>query len=206
MGFFSKLKRVVKKALRILPAFVPFIPGLPQTGRVLAGVVGASPAFPTVGARMPGGTLSRAELMAVAPTQAGMIPRIGGAVRGTAVAGAALVVGVVRTLAGKARGVRLPNGRFINRRSVVSIAKRIGIDAAAVGLFITAAEVAELIVEDAAAPRRVRGITGADIRATRRTLGKIRSIERQLSGICPPRRAPARRSAGRGGITAVSAG
>ena len=206
MGFFSKLKRVVKKALRILPAFVPFIPGLPQTGRVLAGVLPSVSAFPTTGGRMPGGTLSRAEMTAAAPVQAGVMGGLGRRISGPIVAGAALAVGVVRTLAGKARGVRLPNGRFINRRSVVSIAKRIGIDAAAVGLFITAAEVAELIVEDAAAPRRVRGITGADIRATRRTLGKIRSIERQLSGLCPPRRAPARRPGGRGAITAVSAG
>ena len=69
-------------------------------------------------------------------------------------------------------------GRRITRSSVVSLVKRIGLQAAALALGLSVAEMASIV---ASAPaRRARGISASDVKRTKRTLRKINSIACQL--------------------------
>jgi hypothetical protein len=99
--------------------------------------------------------------------------------------------GIVRNIAGKIIGVMRGTSLFRNAR-VVGLVKTLGIPGAAVALGILVSEVSEMFVQHAARPgRRARGISGRDIKCTRRTLGKIRSVQR-LIGLPGARRAPSR--------------
>lgn len=108
--------------------------------------------------------------------------------------------GIVSTTAGRLLGV-MKGTRLIRVKQIADLAKRVGLEATAAALGVTVVEVAQLIaahlMSSAAKRKRGRGITGRDVRITRRTIHKIRSIEHSLSGLCHPRRATTRaRSAG----------
>jgi len=101
--------------------------------------------------------------------------------------------GIARSAAGKIVGVMRGTTLFRNKKAI-ALAKQIGIDAAAVALGITVADVAEMFVAEAGKRRRVRGISGRDIKCTRRTLGKLRSVQRLIGAAAPRRSAPRRPS------------
>jgi len=96
--------------------------------------------------------------------------------------------GIARNAIGKMVGVMRGVTLFRNKR-IVALARQIGIEAAAVALGITIVEVSEAFINETGKRRRARGISGRDIRVTRRTINKIRGVERDLaaSGICRPR-------------------
>lgn len=102
--------------------------------------------------------------------------------------------GIVSTMGGRILGV-MRGTKLFRSAQVTKLAKQVGLEAAAVALGISAVEVAQIIAADIQRPRRrARGISARDVRTTRRTIGKIRTIERGLreSGIC---RTPVRRKA-----------
>jgi hypothetical protein len=98
--------------------------------------------------------------------------------------------GIVSTFAGKIVGV-MRGTKLFRVQAVADLAKRVGIDAAAAALGVTAVEVAQMIaahlMQSAARRKRGRGISARDVRCTRRTIHKIRSIEHSLQGVCRPR-------------------
>lgn len=104
--------------------------------------------------------------------------------------------GMVSTISGRLLGV-MRGSKLFRSKEVMSMAKLIGIEATAVALGISAVEVAQLIaaqLTQTAGRRRGRGISARDVKVTRRTIGKIRSIERTLSDVCGPRTSRARKS------------
>lgn len=176
------------------------------------GLIGA--AAPIVGASIGGpigGVFGKALGAAIQPTSfiggpppampgsggdGGMVPTAAGGVvtRGAIAIGRWLIGarGIARNATGKIVGVMRGTSLFRNKR-VIALAKQIGIEGAAVALGITVAEVAEMFVAETGKRRRARGISGRDIRCTRRTLGKIRSVQRMI-GLARPaaRRGPAK--------------
>ena len=103
-------------------------------------------------------------------------------------------MGVVRSVTGKLLGVMKGVGTMVSRKKIVRLAKTVGIEVAAATLGVTALIVAQMVMDDQASPKRQRGISASDVKCTRRTVGKIRTITRSLvdSGICKPR-APSRK-------------
>jgi hypothetical protein len=99
--------------------------------------------------------------------------------------------GIARTAAGKIAGV-MKGTQLLRNKQVISLTKQIGIVAAAAALGITANDVAEMILAETGKRRRVRGISGRDIKCTRRTLGKLRSVQRLIGAAAPRGRARAR--------------
>lgn len=97
------------------------------------------------------------------------------------VAGAA---GVVRSVGGKILRVIMPGGRAVSRKRAVELAKRVGIDAAAVALGITAVDMAQMVLDDTSTKRRGRSITSAQLRTTRSTMRRVRAMHRQIVGYC----------------------
>lgn len=72
-------------------------------------------------------------------------------------------------------------GRRITRSNAVGLVKRIGLEAAAIALGLSIAEMATVV---ASAPtRRARGISASDVKRTKRTLRKINSIACQLKDV-----------------------
>jgi hypothetical protein len=134
------------------------------------------------------------------PSLPSILGTIGGAARAilpgaSAVVGTVArgVVGLVRTAGGAIRGVILSSGRFVSRGKAVALARKIGPEAAAAALGITAVELAQMIVDDATATRR--RINPLNIKAARRAIRRIKSvrnvtatIERQVARALPPRR------------------
>lgn len=88
----------------------------------------------------------------------------------------------------------LVGGMKVTPRKAKALAKQIGLDAAAAALGISAIELAQMVLSDTARTSRgnSRGISGADLRRTRRTMNKIKSINKYLHTSAPARRAPAR--------------
>jgi hypothetical protein len=108
--------------------------------------------------------------------------------------------GIVTSATGKILGVMRGTSLFRNKK-VFALAKQVGIDTAAVVLGVTVVEVAQMVFahQQTLGRRRGRGISGRDVKVTRRTIGKIRTIEKSLaeSGICAPRgRGRARNASG----------
>lgn len=106
----------------------------------------------------------------------GFIRALGGAVGGIARG----VVGLVRTATGKIRGVILQSGKFISRRNAVALAKRVGLDAAAVTLGISALELSEMVMDEVSRRRRRRGITARDLSTARRVNRQLACFARQV--------------------------
>lgn len=115
----------------------------------------------------------------------GSIPTLGrvGSFLGGA-AGAA--VGVIRSVGGRILGVILPSGVKVSRKSVVSLAKAMGVQGAATALGIGAVELAEMVMEEEMRKGRGkgRGVTGAQLRTTRRTMRTVERMHRQIVGFC----------------------
>lgn len=130
------------------------------------------------------------------------LPAIGGAIGGMLGLGAGTAMraaaGLVRSAAGKIRGVMLSSGRFISSKKGAALAKRVGIDAAAAALGVSAVEMAQMVLDSSASGRgRGRGITAASMRTTRRTIRQVSSLSRQIAQACSSssftRRSSARR-------------
>lgn len=120
--------------------------------------------------------------MAGLPSVGGLFGRLGA---GSLVGGAArAAVGLVRTAAGKVRGVFLASGRFISSKKGAALAKRVGIDAAAVALGVSTVEVAEMVLASQEGARRGRGLSARDMRTTRRTMRTVMSLHRQIMSAC----------------------
>lgn len=99
-----------------------------------------------------------------------------------AVAGVAAARGAVvsmRVLIGAK--IRSAIGKSVSPRGAIQLIKRVGLEAAAVALGITAVELAQYTLE--APTRRRRGISAADIRRTKSTLRKIGSIACQVKEV-----------------------
>jgi len=89
----------------------------------------------------------------------------------------------------------LVGGTRITPAKAKALAARVGMDAAAAALGISIVELAQMIMSDSESARRRtnRGISGANLRTTRRTMQKLHTINKYIAGACPPaRRAPAR--------------
>lgn len=125
-------------------------------------------------------------------------PILGGVAQAAAALGPGLYK-IIRGVGGAARSVWkvvLPSGKIVTRKNAVALARRIGVDAAAVALGISAAELASAIAEHHARPTRNRGtITRRDLTTVRRTARKLNTALCALSSIPRPSvRKSARRS------------
>lgn len=145
----------------------------------------------------PPAVLAAAPAVAAPMQVAGMFPAIGrvlgggaGLIGGAVAAGA----GILRTAAGRIRGVVLSSGKFISSKKGVALAKRVGIDAAAAALGITAVEMAQMYLDAGTGTRRSRGVSAANIRTTRRTIRAVTGLHRQIVSACSSGTGLARRS------------
>lgn len=116
------------------------------------------------------------------------LPSLGTIGRSLIPGGAA--VGAVIARGGRAIATAIGN---ISRKRVVAIAKTLGIQAAATALGIGAVEIAQMVLDDAQRRRGRGGITGAQMRTTRRTIGKVERLHRQIVAACSSARVPSRR-------------
>lgn len=77
----------------------------------------------------------------------------------------------------------------ISRKRVVAIAKTLGIQGAATALGIGAVEIAQMVLDEGQRRGRRGGITSAQMRTTRRTIGKVMGLHRQIAAACTSARA-----------------
>jgi hypothetical protein len=169
----------------------------PAPTQSVIGAVNQAMGWPAPQVATPAAMTMPASLPALGPIVGGLVAGagslLGGAVR--------VAAGLVRTAAGKIRGVMLGTGKFVSSKKAVDLAKRVGVDAAAVALGISAVEMAQMVLDEGTTKRRGRAITAAALRTTRRTMRQVQSMHRQIAGYCSSagyRRAP-RRSSGRNG-------
>lgn len=122
---------------------------------------------------------------ALGTTRVGAALGLGGSLLPAVARGA---VGVLRTVAGKIRGVVLSSGRFVSSAKAAALAKRVGMEAAAVALGVSAVELAEMVLADQEkkSRRRGRGVSGADLRRTRRTIRTVERMHDQIVSACRP--------------------
>lgn len=220
MGLSKLIKKVTQPILNVAKAVAPvasFIPG--PVGLIAGGItalsgasaarqamqtpqgIAAATGFNIGQSILPGGAPSGfsagalPDLGPLAMGLPGLIPRAGALIGGAARAG----VGLMRTAAGKVRGVFLGSGRFISSKKGAALAKRVGIDAAAAALGISAVEMAEMVLASQEGRRRGRGLSARDMRIAKRTIRTIDrlhdEIVRACRGTMPARRAPARAAA-----------
>lgn len=97
--------------------------------------------------------------------------------------------GAIRTQTGRIGRIILPSGARVSKRDAANLIRRLGFEAAAVALGITALEAAEIFLQESSRKRRGRGITAAQVRNARRTTCMVRNLARDL-GV---RAAPVRR-------------
>jgi hypothetical protein len=207
MSFFKKLGKVFKPVLKaaapiLKPALAAYSFTNPLVGiglNMLAGGIANKAAIPR-----PTNFSPETYPMAMLPVATPRTPaRPGGAAPGTmtsplpgrtreGIAGMAGryytgAKGIVYTATGKIIGIMRGQSLFRNRK-IKALARQVGIETAAVALGITAVELAQMLASDIASTptRRSRGISGADIRRTRRTLGKFNSMQRLISQACRP--------------------
>ena len=131
------------------------------------------------------------------PTQFSALPP---AVRGIggAIGGGVVGAGITGLFSGGDRGptalqrIKADAGRNITRRQIIAMARTCGLDQTASMLNTSMENVCELVSKGM--PRRGRGISSRDMARTRSTLGKLNTMQRSLSSLCPParRRAPSR--------------
>lgn len=207
MSFLSKLVRSVAPVVSTVAPF--FGPVGMAAGAVAAAVSSrgapapAVPSFALPGGAptpfagptglplgLPGGFPGAPQLGGILPTLGRALPLVGGLVGGAVRAAA----GLVRTAAGRIRGVVLASGRFVSSRKGALLARRVGIDAAAAALGISAVELAEMVLseEERRGRRRSRGVSGADLRRTRRTINTIERMHDQIVRACRDANVPRR--------------
>jgi len=196
MSRLSKALGRVSGAVRQLAPAATLIPGpigAAATGfmaaRSLLGRASSPPGFSTSLDVVPdSGPMMSGLPMAIPAVFGGAVMRGAGGLMSRLGAGGLVgaAAGVLRTAAGKIRGVVLASGRFLSTRKAAALARRVGIEAAAVGLGIGAVELAEMVLADSEsrARRRGRGISGADLRRTRRTIKKVMSAHRYIVQSC----------------------
>lgn len=117
---------------------------------------------------------------------------------GAGLVGGAMSVaaGLVRTASGAIRGVMTTAGKFISSKKAVALAKRVGLDTAAVALGIGAVDLAQMVLADSARRGRGRGITAASMRTTKRTMRAVMGLHRQIVQACSSSGFGRRRSSG----------
>jgi len=113
-----------------------------------------------------------------------LIPRAAGVL-----ARGARAPGIAVTTTGVIRGVQTASG-FFSRKNMVALARKVGLEAAALALGITIVDMATAVADEQRRPRRRRGISGRDIATTRRTIRMIKSMACQagVSTSAPRRR------------------
>lgn len=185
MGFFSKIlggvKKILKKAAPVFGAVAPFIPQLGPAAAVL-GAFGGRPsmAAPSTGF-LRGAQAAPAFGFSGGGLQvASVAPGLATGAAGLAAVGRGMF-GLIRSATGRISGVRLGSGTFVSRKKMVALAKRVGIEAAAIALGITVVSLAEAIATTPT--RRRRGISAADIRRTRSTLRKVCVLTNDLKTV-----------------------
>lgn len=149
---------------------------LAPIGGVIGGALGTvvgGPLGGTIGAALLGNPPTASPGGAPAPPIfgalgiAGVAPVVRGAV--------ALAGNLIRSASGRIVGFFV-GGRRISRSAGVALAKRIGLDAAAVALGVTAVELSQAILDEASKRRRRGGISASDLRRTRATICKVQRI------------------------------
>lgn len=133
-------------------------------------------------------TVSRQVLQTTALPRRTMVPPGGGKVSLLPAAGMASVGalarmggrGLVRTTTGRISRIVLPSGQSFSRKNAASLIRRVGFEAAAVALGITAIEAAELLLADSQTRRRGRGITAAQVKNARSTTRRVACLARDL--------------------------
>ena len=88
--------------------------------------------------------------------------------------------GITRTATGRIGRIFLPSGAAVSKRDATALIRRVGFEAAAIALGITAIEAAELFLQESARRRRGRGITAAQVRNARRTTRMVCNLARDL--------------------------
>lgn len=114
------------------------------------------------------------------PPGGGRMSLIGAAGMSSLPAIASRGVGIIRTQTGRIGRIFLPSGASVSKRDAASLIRRVGFEAAAVALGITAIEAAELLLQESARKRRGRGITAAQVRNARRTTCMVARLARDL--------------------------
>lgn len=151
--------------------------------------LGAATARPPTVVAQPGTGFIPYGSMPIANQLGSMAPVLGGVAQAAAALGPGLYK-IIKGVGGAARNVWkvvLPSGKTVTRKNAVALAKRIGVDAAALALGISAAELASAIAEHHARPRRSRGtITRKDLQTVRRTSRKLNSALCALASIPRP--------------------
>ena len=99
-----------------------------------------------------------------------------------------------------ARGILLKASSYLGRRvtakQAVALARRVGVEAAAVALGISAVELLQLVATSTMVTRRRRGITGRQIANARSTIRRMTSFMTRVQEACAPamRRSSSRRA------------
>lgn len=92
------------------------------------------------------------------------------------------IPGVIRTVTGKVSRIVSPEGRSFSRKQVASFVRRFGPEAAAAALGVTVADVLSTMLDETTTRRRRRGITARDLQTTRRTICKVKNMNKMISG------------------------
>lgn len=143
---------------------------------------------------MPGGAAVGMGLgLGVLPAVGGMVGRAIPSMFGGAVVGA---IGGAVVRGGRMVMTAIGN---ITKERVVAIAKTLGIQAAATALGIGAIEIAQYVLDEEVKKRRRRGggVTGAQLRTTRKTMRKVMGMARSIRSACSETGFLQRRSASR---------
>lgn len=112
-----------------------------------------------------------------------------GAAAGAAARGATglarMAGNVVLSAAGRIRGLVTSTGQFIATKRAARITRFLGLQAAAAALGVSAVELAQTVLQDAGkVRRRGRGISGADVRRTVRTMKKLQRLNAAVGAGC----------------------
>ena len=112
---------------------------------------------------------------------------------GGAVGGGVVGAGITGLLGGNGgaptplQRIKADSGRNVSRKTVIRMARTCGLEMTAQILSTDVTLICEVVSKGM--PRRGRGISSRDMSRTRSTLGKLNSMQRSLSGLCPtPRR------------------
>lgn len=128
---------------------------------------------------MPGGM--PVQMASVAFPALGALPALGGMMSRALPAVLGGVVGGAVVRGGRMIATAIGN---ISRKRVVAIAKTLGIQGAATALGIGAVELAQMVLNEQAHKRRGGGVTGAQLRTTRKTMRKVMGMARTIRSAC----------------------
>lgn len=161
---------------------------LPTSGSSPYALPASTPPF-NASAGTPGMVLQPAGLPAAAGSILSALGRavgVGGTAAALTAGGGALAIaaGVVRAASGRIRGVMTAAGKFISSKRALELAKKVGLEAAAVALGIGAADMASMVLDQGTKAKRSRGISAADLRRTGRTMRKLNHFHRLMVQSC----------------------